>query len=1257
MAADTPKGRPALFTAKLKSFVRDVTHHKRSYSQVLGKSPEPPVTPRQPWAIEQPSHVQALELAATPQQTCVVDKELPTEARELVVTPQQIWAIDEELSTGQPQGNSGISVQLLLSFENPLDFSINRWYTSSASFEPSERLLRGLLRRVDHGSFELITRKDPTASSPTRADGKLKPKRFEMTFQICQKDSPWATRTYRSYQKEQVTPEAVKEIVLSSNRLIGLFLRRHDPDFIWTDGPMQDESPDAPETSPYRGSSVQPMNCIPRSRFLEKTQSFESIPGFTVELSFTSRSPPREPPEWQKTIEMKSDQTTPLDLAVAESLFSDASYALEDALRVRRKKLEEEHRRDCEFVGGSCRHYEEDATEIKLRVMNNLGPQFSHLERSIHNQLILFSDPEAQECVDFLNGLETSLGHARDVADESISGTNDLNFRVIQLGGRGWKLDEPLVFTLGPSDIYSRRSVQAILDRVQAGVADTLRGNAVTVRMTAIKRGHFILDKTLVAKGKESTPSNSRWNTPTVRKAKVMNRLRLRIQQDIDMICKDTCSLDNLDDELPTVERAPEDTSSQSTFPDLASIIPLPQTPSTVADQAPTLSLPQSPLAETLCPRPIFTDAHGARESPDEARAISPATGDSSERGLAAKSSRSSKTSARVLPKMPTAGNPEALERFGTGPCDQEVKQQAAPDVAAGSTILQSDKVGVASKGEQYPSCAAIFPFKIKENVEHVIRSKRRGQEDFTENEQPVDDKSQARDMGTTNLPGHHERRTSATTVDLQKRGNDADEVSIAPSTPSLVFGAGHSARSSIFLFTPQIPAPSLGEELKPAMDQGAAEDDIDGQISNETVELDARQEFTRPRSTDLALPPSRFASLARTISTPSPLQREDFALSDDNLPHSADTAEDNTVIMDTGGGETPQRDSEPDDDHFEAEHRDSTARGATKLSSSILDVNPKNPVAEPQGPETKSGSGPSEQTMPMPISDILIATASTETPPATPLDRETGRSPNTGMDPSIDDTCALVVASPGELEPVDEPPTPTPADRGLRTPSEGFAQTAEEFDFSSPWTASPYNEDFGPPFDMNLDDNIDKDTPRDRTGNTNSRSLSPSASLVRPQFTGTRHSSFGSAGLLGFSRQAEPRLIGVGLRRAMTMGGGMFPTTTAMSFYDALNSKSFHHNNDILTRIPASSGQELDLAQRPASAAGTELGFTRASFEGSAVMKRSLSSDKLDDIVLAKRKDDEDKARERRRGRSGSTMFLIAGVTLASQIIRPTTG
>ncbi|KAI1131768.1 hypothetical protein F5Y10DRAFT_275326 [Nemania abortiva] len=454
-----------------------------------------------------------------------------------------------------------LSIRVTVNFAEPLNYAHSQDYEGSSLLQPTEELCEALIRRVDHCSKELITRTDSSALDRTGTDGLAKPLRYEIQLQVLRNEvgtgtEAWASRTLRSYQRQPLGTETAREVILSTHYMVGLFLRHHDEAFVWKDSPVREDEMQEQKTFEYRPGRVQPLTSIPRSFFIEREQDFESIPGYTVRFSFTSQDHHRTPPQWHETVEINSRQLSPLTLASAENLFLDACYAVDGVFQSERREFEA-LQKSCASHSGCrhCRQQDGDGIEMLVAVKNNVGPLFDNLERTTCANVIVFWKDRATDCVEFVEKAKEAITQVCRATDESVSRMNDFEFYIIELRGRGWTIEEPLAFTLGPETCLCRRTVESLLDRLQTGVADVLRGNAIAVRMTARKRGHFILHKTLVAREPMEKPGNKK-KSPGKSKAYVLERLKQRIERDIEMVCRDTCTLANRDVETAKPEIA-----------------------------------------------------------------------------------------------------------------------------------------------------------------------------------------------------------------------------------------------------------------------------------------------------------------------------------------------------------------------------------------------------------------------------------------------------------------------------------------------------------------------------------------------------------------------------------------------------------------------------------------------------------------------------------------------------------------------------
>ncbi|KAK3329007.1 hypothetical protein B0H66DRAFT_539986 [Apodospora peruviana] len=478
-----------------------------------------------------------------------------------VMEPERAFLspISEEQPSPLPLRTPPLVVHVSIQFTDPVIKSrYTRSYGSSPTFEPTTRICNGLLRRIEHCSKEFITRKDSTALDMYKDDtsDEHKPLRFEMTFRIVRRGmGEWAERTFRSYQKQSLTVAITKDVIQASQRMVGLFLRRHDKDFQWFDGPVCDNDAEAPETmSPSLDDPVS-LLCIPRSRFIESFQDFEFVPGYTIHLSFRNRNPRREVAAFRRTIKLNSNQPAPLSLLISENILWRGLQAINEGLESRKQDFDA-HLKTCRKP--DCQHFHNDALDIDLTVSNNLGPLYD-VHRKIKSNLSLFQDPEARDCDDFVRAVEASLLEARDDGDSKMEGMDDFELSIVELKGMRWSRREPAKFSLGPAASYGRRTIQAALDRVQTGIGDVLRGHNVAVHISAHKRGHLIIDKAIIAHEKHGRPVDI-FSSLEEEEAAFVSRLKTRIQQDIDMVFKDTCSINDIaeDEDEARVLPSPE---------------------------------------------------------------------------------------------------------------------------------------------------------------------------------------------------------------------------------------------------------------------------------------------------------------------------------------------------------------------------------------------------------------------------------------------------------------------------------------------------------------------------------------------------------------------------------------------------------------------------------------------------------------------------------------------------------------------------
>ncbi|POS73674.1 hypothetical protein DHEL01_v207937 [Diaporthe helianthi] len=460
--------------------------------------------------------------------------------------------IEEE--SGFVLDNAPLQVKVTIRFLDPAvrPSHYSRTYSSSAAFEPTGRICRGLLYRIEHCSGELITRIDPEAlNTRLRRDP-----RFEINFQLRRDgfSGVWAERTFKSYQKRPVTSTLAKSILCSTHTIVCVFLRHHDRHFRCGDEPAHQDVHDKPSALKHSLAGAPGLSCVPRSRFIESTQAWEFVPGFTLELVLKSQNPSRRQALITRTIKVDSKQATPLNLGQGETLLWQAYRTLEDMLDSRRTAFEMEHA-DCDGLEGEgvldcdCQHFDKDALNVELRILNNLGPYYEHLHRNMQSRLQLFRHACGNDCDEFMRSVHDSFDQLRDKADAKLGALNDFDLRVTELIGHGWRIKDPARFILDSKTRHTRQTIEALLDRIRTGVGDVLRGHDVAVHMVAHKQGHLVLDKALMSRNHQPSPGPFAPKTPEDEQALFVAHLKARIQADMDLVCKDTCNLDSVSDE------------------------------------------------------------------------------------------------------------------------------------------------------------------------------------------------------------------------------------------------------------------------------------------------------------------------------------------------------------------------------------------------------------------------------------------------------------------------------------------------------------------------------------------------------------------------------------------------------------------------------------------------------------------------------------------------------------------------------------
>ncbi|OIW34769.1 hypothetical protein CONLIGDRAFT_639107 [Coniochaeta ligniaria NRRL 30616] len=388
-----------------------------------------------------------------------VDQHLPTEVEGLpagFLTP----ILPEETAPS----SSPLVVHVAINFTDPIirsKYSLS--YASSPHFVPTDKVCNGLLQHIEHCSKEFISRKDSRAlDSHHEGTRTLKRQRFEITFRILRRGSQWAERTFRSYQKQPLTVIFTKQVILATHKMIEPFLRSRSEGFPWMDGSGREQDHISDMVTPTSSEPLPPC-CIQRSPFMEASETFESTPGYTIGLSFRSRSQRPGQTHFEKVLKINSDQNAPLNLSLAEKLLWDITKSIEGSLSARERQLNKEHEHRDALEGVSpLPHLDDDAVHIDLQITNNVGLSYGHLHREFGSKLAPFDDSNLGDPQDFLKNVRTQLEHARDTIDDRISLMSDSEVRLLELSSPIWTIREPLETGL---DSGTCPTIETVLER------------------------------------------------------------------------------------------------------------------------------------------------------------------------------------------------------------------------------------------------------------------------------------------------------------------------------------------------------------------------------------------------------------------------------------------------------------------------------------------------------------------------------------------------------------------------------------------------------------------------------------------------------------------------------------------------------------------------------------------------------------------------------------------------------------------------
>ncbi|KAI1031076.1 hypothetical protein LB504_000849 [Fusarium proliferatum] len=460
----------------------------------------------------------------------------------------------------------GLRVHVQVKFESPHSSEHVRDYEASPQLKATDRICQALLSRLQHCSSELITRHDSNALDPLRKPHRdVKPLRYRITYRVERDGLILVEKSLRSFQEYELTHDDAREVVAATDRIIGLFLVRHDPGFQWSESVESEAT--SPESETFRPCTGRPqsMACIPRSHFVSDTQKFEFVSGYSIELFLRSRCATRYPENRNASIKIDSRQPSPLPLLLGEELTTRVSNLIIDPVDAWKRKFDKRHK-SCDGLEGSggCTHIEDGAVDIMVKVRNHIGPDYTYFSHRIQTSKVLFNDHDGRDFDEFANQVKAKLEKARDMTDKSVRSLDDFTLTIRELRGKNWSVHEPLIVRLDPTVTYCRQTMEAVMERLQTGISNVLEHHEdALATMTVHKRGHLIFDGFLDGAGGDDSVHHEKFATPDLERKALEAHLKERIRSDITMLCRDTCAID-CPDTLPNLRLKTSGTAASS---------------------------------------------------------------------------------------------------------------------------------------------------------------------------------------------------------------------------------------------------------------------------------------------------------------------------------------------------------------------------------------------------------------------------------------------------------------------------------------------------------------------------------------------------------------------------------------------------------------------------------------------------------------------------------------------------------------------
>ena len=459
------------------------------------------------------------------------------EGRDLQQHESEAPEVKRQLAEGSvqpiqtPDILTALRITMTVRFESPLDYSFTKAYDASPTFEDTDPICDGLKEHIEHWTNELITRHDVEAAEPLGGSPlQAKDARYHMIYRIDRRGQPWAERHYASFQKQPMSIETSRNVIIEADRMVAKYVQHHDAEFEWRLPDFMDEDPMRHTLSKPNVNHPHPLCCVP---------TYMDEAGYSVDISLRTRDSGHSR-NWENSFE--SRQVTPLTLDVAEGLMSNVSEIIRHAVDEQERTFLSRHTK-CNGQEGTqgCRHYKADAFDLVFQVRNILGPDYKHLSTQLKSYRVLFPRHEDDRFNSFVERLQTRITRAVGEADQFMEEANDLKIQIHELRGEDWQVKDPMVLILDGSGCASRDPITKVTQRLPVGIKHELDGHGVSAVITVHKRGHLLFDS--IVCGDRATDQDDHLQlarSSDFFRTRLQAKVLERVQRDLATVWRDT---------------------------------------------------------------------------------------------------------------------------------------------------------------------------------------------------------------------------------------------------------------------------------------------------------------------------------------------------------------------------------------------------------------------------------------------------------------------------------------------------------------------------------------------------------------------------------------------------------------------------------------------------------------------------------------------------------------------------------------------